>query len=408
MLETPQGAVDVTVVQEKTRAGGATARTGYSVQSAAPASGPADVVARAQSLWARPLPAEPAAFAHTLAAHLELPPAKVAQALDQAQYNPDVVRLMTPRSARTGRPIVRSWPAYRRRFVEPIRIRDGVAFWRANREMLQQAEALYGVPASIIVAIIGVETVYGRHTGTFPVLDALYTLAFSYPSDAPRDRSAYFREELGEYLAMTLKQGIDPRSIHGSYAGAIGIPQFMPGSIRRYAVGTINRDAPDLIGKPSDAILSVANYLAAHGWRPGLPVFAPVRLPPSAHSLAQGGLEPTLTWSELAAAGAAITGQETDRVARQANTPGGVHSAQANPSRGIESSTSIRVPSRAGNLDWTHAPLAVIDLPYGSNKPVEYRVATPNFFAITHYNRSYFYATAVAELADAIERALLQ
>src|SRR5690606_10089541 len=105
MLETPQGAVDVTVVQEKTRAGGATARTGYSVQSVAPASGPAVVVARAQSLWARPLPAEPAAFAHTLAAHLELPPAKVAQALDQAQYNPDVVRLMTPRSARTGRPI---------------------------------------------------------------------------------------------------------------------------------------------------------------------------------------------------------------------------------------------------------------------------------------------------------------
>src|SRR5690606_20668706 len=204
------------------------------------------VVARAQSMWSPPLPEEPVEFTRVLPAHLQLPESQVSAALDQAQYNQQVARLMTPPARRADAPVVRNSPAYRARLVEAIRIREGLDFWRRKRTTLEEAEQMYGVPASVIVAIIGVETVYGRNTGNFPVLDALYTLAFSYPQGARRDRSPYFREELGEYLAMTLRNGIDPRSIRGSYAGAIGIPQFMPGSIRRYAVGATNRDEPDL------------------------------------------------------------------------------------------------------------------------------------------------------------------
>ncbi len=357
--------------------------------------------ARAPHEWSQPLPEDPASFAHVVAAALRLPAARVQSVLASAQYNPEVARLMAPASATSGRPIVRNWPAYRRRFVEPVRIRHGVTFWHEHLHTLQAAEEQYGVPAAIIVAILGVETIYGRNTGSFPVLDALYTLAFAFPKTETRDRSPYFRKELAEFLALTLVQGVDPRSIYGSYAGAIGMPQFMPGSIRRYAVAANGNALPDLQHNPADAIFSIANYLAAHGWQRGLPVFAPVRVPSHASHLAHGKLEPTLAWPDLVAAGATLipwdsgnsgTHGPTVQVASLAPPP---LVGQAVAAEGFRAAPS-----------WMQAPLGIVDLPHGRNGPVEYRVATPNFFAITHYNRSYFYATAVAELAAALEAAM--
>lgn len=334
-------------------------------------------------LHSAPLPADQKAFAQHLAEDRNLPLADIEAALARASYNDTVARLMAPPPAPEGKPRKRHWPAYRSRFVEPIRIRHGLSFWEENEDTLAAAEKKYGVPASVIAAIIGVETVYGRNMGNFSVLDALYTLAFSYPEHARRDRSPFFREELAEFLTMTLRQGIDPTSIRGSYAGAIGMPQFMPGSIGRYAVSARPGRTPDLVNNPDDAIMSVANYLAGHGWRAGHPVFLPARLPAQPEHLVDGGLEPTLSWQQLASAGARL-GPEPRRGGLIATA----YAADAAPA-------------------WTNAPMGVIDLDSATG-PTEYRLAGSNFFVITKYNRSYFYAASVADLAQELEKARRQ
>lgn len=345
---------------------------------------PVKADASADPLYGAPLPADQEAFARHLAEERNLPLAAIEAALASAQYNDTVARLMAPPAAASGKPPKRHWPAYRSRFVEPIRIRHGLSFWQQNQDTLAAAEKKYGVPASIITAIIGVETVYGRNMGNFRVLDALYTLAFSYPQNARRDRSAFFREELAEFLAMTLRQGMDPTSIRGSYAGAIGMPQFMPGSIGRYAVSARPGRAPDLVNNPDDAIMSVANYLAGHGWRAGHPVFLPATLPPQPERLVDGGLEPTLSWQQLASAGA--------RVGSEPRRGGGlIATAYANDT----------VPG------WMNAPMGVINLDSATG-PAEHRLAGSNFFVITKYNRSYFYAASVADLATELEKARRQ
>ncbi len=325
------------------------------------------------------LPADQAEFARALAEQRGLPLAAVQSALNRANYNATVARLMAP--APSGGVRKRSWPGYRARFVEPIRLRAGQQFWNENAATLARAEQTYGVPAAVIVAIIGVETVYGRNMGNFPILDALYTLAFRFPATPERDRSDYFRGELAEYLAATIGQGVAPESLRGSYAGAMGMPQFMPTSLRHYAVTANGRGGmPDLIGNTDDAILSVANYLAEHGWQRGQPVFAPVRLPGNPASLVEGGLEPTLTWAHLTTAGA-----ELQRPAMAGLVSGGL--------------------GDDGTLAWSKSPLGVINLPNDPAGTVEHRVGTPNFFVITKYNRSYFYAASVADLASELETA---
>ena len=156
------------------------------------------------------------------------------------------------------------WPDYRAMFVSPPRISGGLAFWTAQEALLARAEREYGVPAEIIVAIIGVETFYGRNPGRWRVVEALATLAFDYPP-----RAGFFRGELENYLLLARDSGLDVFSVRGSYAGAIGIPQFMPGSLRRYAVDFDGDGAIDLSRNTADAIGSVANYLKQHGWRTG-------------------------------------------------------------------------------------------------------------------------------------------
>jgi membrane-bound lytic murein transglycosylase B len=277
------------------------------------------------------------------------------------RYVESAVTLMKP--APPGKP--KNWQAYRERFIEPIRIRAGVRFWDENADTLARAETQYGVPAEIIVGLLGIETLYGRDTGRFRVLDALITLAFAYPETPTRaDRMAFFRSELENTLVLARETGIDPLSLQGSFAGAVGMPQFMPGNILKYGVDFDGDGRIDLSGSSSDAIGSVANYLARHGWNRDENAAAayPAEVSPSrAWESLVGGLSPRYHLDELAAAG----------VATQASLP----------------------PSRLYGL---------VDLQNGA-EATEYWVANDNFFAITNYNRSYFYAMSVIDLGRAIK-----
>ncbi len=307
-------------------------------------------------------------YARQLAAERDLPADALISALSGARYSETVARLIAPPP---GKKIWRSWITYRSRVIEPKTIGWGVAFWQENQDTLDRAAQRFGVPASIIVAIIGVETRYGRNMGSFRVLDSLSTLAFDYPDPAKPDRARMFRDQLSDFLTLVMQGKLDLQT-RGSYAGAIGMPQFMPGSIMRYAIDGDGSGHIDLANNPTDAILSVGNFLKEHGWQRGLPVFAPVTLPANAGTLVDGGLAAQRDWPQLQAAGA---------VARPASTQ-----------------------AAYGGDAWQQAPLGVIDLPEESAGTAEYRTATPNFFALTQYNHSYFYAASAADLAEAVRQ----
>ena len=309
------------------------------------------------------LDAEILAFAQEVSRLRDVPLDHVLALLQEADYNATAARLMAPSKTR----IRRSWVTYRNRFVEPIRIREGQQFWNDNAALLASTEAAYGVPASIIVAIIGVETLYGRHTGDFRVLDALATLGFRYPDADRPERAHMFRNQLADLIALDYQEKLDARQVTGSFAGAMGLPQFMPGSLKRYATDGDQDGRIDLHHNVSDAIASVARFLRLHGWQPDVPVFAPVQPPADAQRWVTGGLTPTLNWKELESSGA-----------------------------------SLQPGADAGQ--WRQHPLGMVNLVDEPRNTVEYRVGTPNFFALTHYNRSYFYASSVADLALEIER----
>jgi membrane-bound lytic murein transglycosylase B len=257
---------------------------------------------------------------------------------------------------------VRSWLDYRARFVTDARIAEGAAFWQRHAAVLERAAREHGVPEEIIVAIIGVETVYGRQMGTWRVIDALSTLAFDY---APR--AEFFRGELEQFLLYARDAGIDVFSVRGSYAGAIGIPQFMPGSYRRFAVDFDGDGAIDLRASPADAIGSVANFLAKHGWRRGERVELPARVTGenaagAAHrELVDAGIEPKTPLSEL-------------------------------KRYGVETRTDLALDT----------PVALIELE-SPGSATEYRLGLRNFYVLTRYNRSVLYASAVYDLAQEIK-----
>ncbi|WP_288380247.1 lytic murein transglycosylase B [uncultured Massilia sp.] len=282
----------------------------------------------------------------------------------QARFIDSAVQLVKP--APPGKP--KNWQAYRDRFIEPIRINAGVRFWNDNAQALARAEAAYGVPAEIIVGIIGVETIYGRDTGKFRVLDTLATLAFAYPETPNRaSRMAFFRSELANTLLFAREHKVEPFSLLGSFAGAVGMPQFMPGNILKYGVDFDKDGQIDLRTSSEDAIGSVANFLVQHGWNPehrGSPVYAADVSPSQAwEPLLDRGLAATLRPEELRAAG--------------------VTTAQALPAERL---------------------YGLVDLQNGA-EATEYWVANDNFFAITKYNRSYFYAMSVIELGRAVSAA---
>ncbi len=281
--------------------------------------------------------------------------------LAKARVIPLVQRLMMPPPAGTAK----DWAAYRARFIEPRRLQAGLAFWDTHAEALARAEQRFGVPAELVAGLIGVETFYGQITGNFRVIDALATLTFEFPKGR-RDRSAFFRGELAEFLKLTRREGLDPFSLKGSYAGAMGWPQFMPGSWNRHAIDFDGDGRVDLINSPVDAIGSVAHYLAQHGWQPGMPthytVAAPVDTADRARLLAPDIL-PSFTPAQFAEAGAELSEGGREH-------PG---------------------------------PLALVELQNGSAAP-SYVAGTSNFYALTRYNWSSYYAMAVIGLGRELRR----
>jgi len=358
---TGQPSVTSTTSNANTGAGPASSASG-ATNTTVSTSGRFDPVSRPQTESARRATMQ--RFGVELAAQRQLKEQKVLQLLDEARYNPTVARIVAPVApGQTRAP--RSWVTYRGRVVEPIRIAQGQAFMQQYAAELDRASARYGVPQNIIAAIIGVETLYGKSQGTFRVLDSLATLGFDYPDAARPDRAEMFRGQLADLIELDLIGRVDARTLKGSFAGAVGIPQFMPGSIKRFAVSARGTQEINLSSDMADAIASVANFLVEHGWQRGLPIFVPVRLPASANKLVDGGLKPTLDWPQLQAAGA-------------------------------------KLAPNAKDAPWMRAALGIIDLPEETAGTVELRTATQNFFTITLYNRSYFYATSVADLATAL------
>lgn len=253
---------------------------------------------------------------------------------------------------------VRPWHEYRTIFITPARIKGGVNFWKNNAETLALAEQQYGVPAEIIVSILGVETNYGGNMGSFRVIDALSTLAFRYPP-----RSPFFRSELKHFLVLTQEEQMSRLDPVGSYAGAMGLGQFMPSSYRAYAVDFSNDGKRDIWTNPVDAIGSIANYLKVHGWVRGESVVHPATLEGEVpQSLLERGLRPSTSREEL-------------RVMD-------VHTPELPP----------------GDDQLTLFSLTQID-------GEEYWLGRQNFYAITRYNHSRMYAMAVYQLANEIRQA---
>ncbi|HEX7985708.1 MAG TPA: lytic murein transglycosylase B [Duganella sp.] len=284
--------------------------------------------------------------------------------MTQVRYVDAAVQLVKP--APPGKP--KNWRAYSALTIEPTRIDGGVKFWNDNVDALNRAEALYGVPAEILVGIIGVETVYGRVTGRFRVVDALATLAFSYPEAPQRDaRMEFFRGELEATLLFARQNGIDPLSLRGSFAGAMGMPQFMPSSVMKYAVDFDGNGQIDLLNSASDAIGSVAAFLVAHGWQRET-------AGPLVYTAA---VSPNKAWEPMLHQGL------TAKYAPQDLIAAGV-------------TTTVPVPEQQ--------TYGLVDLQNGAD-PTEYWLANSNFFAITQYNRSYFYAMSVVELGRAVRLA---
>jgi membrane-bound lytic murein transglycosylase B len=277
----------------------------------------------------------------------------IERVLAQGRYSESAERLTTPGQLPAW---TRNWLEYRARNVDARRIDEGSAFARAHREALERAELRFGVPPTVIVAIIGIESQYGRMTGRHRTLDVLLTLAFDYTR-----RAALYRDQLTQFLLLCDEQSLDPLAQRGSFAGALGLPQFMPGSIRRFAIDFDADGRIDLMASAADAIGSVGNFLYAHGWERDTPVHFAARADAQVVETLGRGIRANHRWQDVAAMGVHIDGE---------------------------------LPADASVL--------LIDLPLlnaDGDVGVEYRLGTVNLSALLHYNRSYFYAAAVTDLA---------
>lgn len=297
------------------------------------------------------LPPAEQQFVSAMAVRHGFDSARLTQQLQQAKHRPSIIKAISrPAEALP-------WHKYRKIFLQPERIAAGKHFMRQHRELLQRAEQSYGVPPHIITAIIGVETLYGRNTGSYGVMEALRTLAFGYPK-----RSQFFRSELEHYLLMARDEGLAPLEPKGSYAGAMGMPQFMPSSFRSYAVDFDGDGRKDLWHSHADVIGSVANYLSRHGWKSGDPVA--LKLPRKPQGLQTGnkrGQIPDIPLGSITAAG-------------------------------------VELPPAAAAA--TEAAL----LEFEQQDHREYWLGFQNFYVITRYNHSNLYALAVYQLAQAVNQ----
>lgn len=289
------------------------------------------------------------AFAETMAERHDFDTAEVLDLLARSERQQDIIDAL-------DRPAERMpWHRYRPIFLQDSRIEQGVAFWNRHYALLRRAEAEFGVPPEIIVAVIGVETRYGQHKGRHRVLDALRTMAFDYPS-----RATFGQNELEAFLVLSREEDIDPLRAQGSYAGAMGMPQFISSSYRAYAVDFSGDGRRDLFASTEDAVGSVANYFAEHGWESDAPVTSPARVTGEAwRELLGGGLRPNTTVGELRAAG-------------------------VTPEHDYPDETPARLLELEGEAG------------------LEYWVTLDNFYVITRYNHSALYAMAVHQLGRAI------
>ena len=295
---------------------------------------------------------ETQAFVERMRARHNFDPGEIQALLNKAEVLDSVLEAIS-RPAE-GKP----WYEYRQIFLERLRIERGADFFVLHRETLERAEKEYGVPPEIIVAIIGVETLYGEHTGRYRVLDSLATLGFRYPR-----RGDFFSTELEHFLLLTREEGLDPLRITGSYAGAMGIPQFISSSYRSYAVDFDKDNVRNLIGSVDDAIGSVANYLNHHGWRRGQGVAVPTKVVGDEHrGLLELGLKPKTTIAKMRRNGVKIYHPVSD----------------------TEKGALLELELQDG---------------------VEHWIGLENFYAITRYNHSALYAMAVFQLSQAIVEA---
>ena len=274
------------------------------------------------------------------------------QLIDAAERQQSILDAISRPAEKT-----KAWYEYREIFLTDRRIREGVSFWSDHAGTLQSVAVRTGVPAELVVAIIGVETYYGRITGSYRVIDALATLAFDYPR-----RSPFFTGELEQFLVLAWESGKDALALKGSYAGAMGYGQFMPSSYRAYARSYEGDGAPDIWDNPADAIASVGNYLEAHGWRSGEQVVIDGIADDPDPAMFEGGLKPKKTVAALALEGLAPT-DPLD------------HAGLATP---------LRLEEEDGMRYW---------------------LGLQNFYVITRYNHSAMYAMAVWDLSQAIAAA---
>ena len=264
----------------------------------------------------------------------------------------------TPRSEKALELIQRpaekrlQWDGYRPIFLTEERIEAGVDFWQENKEILERAQLRFGVPAEMIVAILGVETFYGRISGGFPAMSALATLAFEYPR-----RESFFRKELEEFLLLIRENQLEYQNLEGSYAGAFGLPQFISSSYREYAIDFDDDGERDLWNSVPDAVGSVANYFYRHGWKNGQAVTEPVKITDKGQQLVTDGPKPVHTLKQLQQAGI--------------------------------------YPKRKGNGEYTLLKLQ-------GEEGAEYWLAHQNFYVITRYNHSNMYAMAVYQLSQEV------
>ncbi len=277
--------------------------------------------------------------------------------LEKQQPNYRAIQLVSP----FKQPLKRNWLVYRSRFIEPVRIQAGVQFWQQYRPLLEQVEQTFGVPKEVVLGILGVESIYGRQMGNFDILNTLYTLAFFYPDTPNRlARQQMFSAQLLDYLIWSKQQG-NMQHV-GSFAAAMGMPQFMPTSVRKYAVDFDGDGKIDLNNSVPDITASVANFLKQHGWITGAPVLS--NIPKNAFSaiqtLATGVPQATIPLSTLR-------------------------------------SMNLSVPASLTDAD----KALIIDLPSGVD--VDYKMGFHNFYVLTRYNQSFFYALSVYELGQAIK-----
>ncbi len=299
------------------------------------------------------------AFAEEFAAESGLPVKVIERWLADARVQPSIIQAM-------DRPLLAppKWYEYGPPFLAPTRVAAGVAYWNAHADMLERAEREFGVPAPIVVAILGIETHWGRNVGRYRALDALATLAFEYPR-----RARFFRDELKAYLLLTRELGVKPDAAVSSYAGALGMPQFMPSSYQRYAVDYEGNGHVDLWHSDADVIGSVAHFLVEHDWQRG---------------------QPTLLRADVA---------DGAKPAAMARLDGGISERRPLAAWRDDGVTPVAAPA-----DLADAPVGLLLLEDAPDAASLY-VACENFYVITRYNKSRLYAAAVVELAAALEAA---